>query len=313
MTGRRNPEARLWRQGGWMDAVGIIASYHPRAASVPTGVWNRLRSAVAGYVTATLPCSAASAQQRMRVTAQFLAWCERNDLALDPELVFTEDTVEAFFAAGVVTTRSRSTFRSQLRTVAKANTRRAVWTPTPEVIPHVSARPPYTPAEVDQLLALVNVQNTARRRRVLDVTLHIGLGLGLTAPEILGLCREDIRREGRLVLASVGTRVVPARQQYAEHIWRLAQETDGSKLLGDHLAPKRSFEVLLREVIIPSYAPEVRVRRLRTTWLVNVLSDGILTLPEFQLVSGLTSGRVLDDIVEFVAVRDDYLRRAAGV
>ncbi|HAM45872.1 MAG TPA: hypothetical protein DCM67_12745 [Propionibacteriaceae bacterium] len=207
--------------------------------------------------------------------------------------------------------RSVSTLRSQLRVVAKANSQ-SIWTPTPQVIPRVPNRDPYSDGEITQLLALVGLQTTERRRHILDVTLHVGLGLGLTAPEMLALRKTDIARNGSAVLANLPTRVVPARARYAAGIWRAAQRTSGARLLGDHLHPTRAFESLLRELQIQPYTPALKVRRLRTTWLVDVLSDGSLTIPEFWAIAGVRTGRVLDELAPYLPTRSDYLVRAVG-
>lgn len=302
---------RLWRQGTWVDAHIAIELYEPR--TITTCQWAQIRPTILSWVTATLPCSASAAVARVRVTGSYAIWCLDQGFTLEADVILTEDLIEAWFTSGTVTARSTGTYRSHLRTVAKANARKAIWTPTPEPMRRSSLRDPYSDEEIAHYRALIDVQPTARRSQLLDLILHIGLGLGLTPSEMHGLRVCDFHRDEDLVLVVVGDRTVPARREFALDIIRLLETTEGEHLFGDHLGEHRRFERLINQVEIPAYLPALRARRLRTTWLVAVLGEANLTLPEFQRVSGLRSGRVLDDLVPFLPVDEDtYLRRAAG-
>lgn len=294
-----------------MDAREAIEVYVPNL--VERARWQRLRPTVLAWVEKTLPCSAAAAVARVRVVMRYSIWCEDNGFPFDAEQILTEDLIEAWFASDDVTVNAKGTYRSHLRTVAKANTRKAVWTPTPEPMRRATLRDPYTANEIDGYKRLIPLQSTARRGWVLDVILHVGLGLGLTAAEMFTLGRSDIAERDGMVIANIGDRQVPTRARYAADILRLVEQSESERLLGDHLGGHRRFDRLIEEVGIPAYQPALRSRRLRTTWLVDVLSDGNLTLPEFQRISGLSSGRVLDDLVPHLPVDEDtYMRRAVG-
>jgi integrase len=294
-----------------MDARDAIEVYVPNL--VERARWQRLRPTVLAWVEKTLPCSATAAVARVRVATRYCIWCEDNGFPIDPEQILTEDLIEAWFASADVTVNAKGTYRAHLSTVAKANTRKAIWTPTPEPMRRATLRDPYTGAEVDGYLRLIPLQATARRRWVFDVILHVGLAWGLTSSEMFTLNRSDITERDGMVIAKVGSRRVPARARYAADILRLVKQSEGERLLGDHLRGHRRFDRLIEEVEIPAYQPALRARRLRTTWLVDVLSDGNLTLAEFQRISGLRSGRVLDDLVPHLPVDEDtYLRRAVG-
>lgn len=296
-----------------MDADAIVAGYQPHPTSMSRSDWDRVRPLVVGFVSATLPCSASSAQQRMRVTGQYLLWCVRSGFGLDPEAIFTEDMVESYFAEADVTDRARATYRSHLRVVAKANTRKAIWTPTPQMRPHVRASTPYTARDVRLFVALVPQQSTPLRRRLLDCVLHLGLGWGLSSSEMLPLEPGHVRRDGNLVIAHVRGRDVPARQEWADGLWRLVSETKTDRILGDRVSQKPALEQLLSGVVIPSYLPSLRAPRLRATWMVDVLNDAGLNFAEFLTVSGLKSARSIEDLVPWIPLRNDYLTRAAGL
>lgn len=294
-----------------MDAHEAIEVYQPR--SIDPEQWARIRPTVLAWVRRTLPCSASAAVQRMRITGNYVIWSLGRDLPLDAEVILTENRIEGYFQSGAVTAAAKGTYRSHLRTVARANTRRAVWTPTPQPMRRTDLRDPYTGEEVATFFRLVDVQPTPRRRRVLDALLHLGLGMGLSAGEMHSLRVADFTRTDDLVLVHLADRIVPALQGYADGVWRVVNATEGERIFGDHLGAHRRFYRLVESLEVPAYAPSLRTQRLRTTWLVSVLGLRELTLAEFRKVSGLTSGRALDDLVRYLPVDgENYLRRAAG-
>lgn len=291
-----------------MNAEDSIEVYKPRA--IDPERWNLIRPTVLAWVTNTLPCSARAAVCRMRITGVYASWCLDHDFPLEADVILTEDLIEAWFASGV-SVNAKGTYRSHLRAVAKANALGAVWTPTPEPMRRTSLRSPYTEQDLRSYFTLVHQQSTLRRRRVFDLVLHLTLGFGLRAGELHSLRRDDIVVDDGLTLATLPDRTVPALTRYTPGITRLVDETEGTRIFGDHLGAHRRFDRLIESIEIPTYAPALRLRRLRTTWLVTVLPT--LSLPEFQRISGLKSGRVLDDLVPFLPFDEDtYLQRAAG-
>lgn len=304
--------AAVWRQGHWMGLRDALEQYQPRADVVDPRTWARVRD-VALEVASRFDGATSTALNRMPALAQYLAWAYEQDLPLVPEVLWTEDRIEAFTAT--LSTPSVSTYRSFLRKIARANAdRRTVWTPTPESFGRADSRTLYTDEEVGRFLRVVDQQATDRRRFVLGSVLHLCLGFGLRSAELRGLMTRSITQEDGLVLYRGAGRVVPARARYAEGIVRLVDGVTDERYFGDHLGSGPPFEKVLDRIEIPRYLPRLQVRILRNTWLVDVMSEGNLTLREVQAVAGLRSGSGFDAVAPHLPVRQDtYLRRAAGV
>lgn len=288
-----------------MNAATAIEGYAPK--SVAAEAWKVIGPSVIEAVTKTLGIkptpSAYATVARLGVVSRYLAWCLDNGFDLDFEEVFTEDRIEAYFASGAVTVRAKATYRSHLRTVAKANTKKAIWTPTPQLMKNQNQRPPYSADEVSGFFDIVDLQPTDRQRFVMRAVLLCCLGFGLKSHEMFLLrCEQVSRTEYGLVLATLEDRTVPAQARYADEIWDLISDTDTERLLGDHLRVHKGLDNLITKFDIPRYLPSLRTRRLRTTYLFDLLNNRALNLAEFMHIAGLGSGRVLEDLVRRLEV-----------
>ncbi|OLT41984.1 hypothetical protein BJF86_03060 [Serinicoccus sp. CNJ-927] len=295
-----------------MEPEGILEVYSPRADIVDEATWRRLRPHVIPAVAKALPRSSSTTQNRLAFVTRYLQWCEANGTPLDPELIWTEDRIEAYLVTAE--DPSVSTYRSHLRTVAKANAPSSViWNVNPETFPRNQNRNFYSADQVRRLFRLVEQQATARRTFVLSATLHLGLAFGLRAGEMLKLCQDDVFEDDGLVVCRADGRLVPARMAYAEGVLEVVRSTDDDRVFGDHLLPVRTHEDIFKDVEFPRYLPRATPGLLRNTWMVDVLSEGRLTLPEFYEVPGLRSGSALDWAVPHLPLREEtYLHRAAG-
>lgn len=296
-----------------MSLREALEDYVPRPDVVDLATWAAVRDQTIECATRMVDMPASSVLRRITVLAQFLAHSHENDLPMDANSLFTEDRIEAF----VVTLNipSRSTYRAYLRQVARVNAgNKVVWTAVPATYTRSTSRTIYTPEQVVRYLAVVDTQATARRRFILDSVLHLGLGFGLGSSEMKAVRTSDIFEEDGLLLCRTGDRVVPARTRYADGIARILRDCENERWFGDHLAGTKSFDPHLAKVEIPAYLPRLRVRVLRNTWLVDVMSDGSLTMPELLRVAGMSSAGSLDSVIPFLPVRQEtYLRRASGV
>lgn len=285
-----------WRKGKWVDIEEFMDQYRPQL--VDADVWVRLRPHVINWVDSSQPATAHSAKIRMRVTINFTLWCLDNGLTLDVEQLFTEERVEAWIHSGEVTPQAKGTYRSHLRQVAKANAKKAIWTPTPAEVPRRDqTQVPYTPAEVDAFRRLIDVQATERRSRVADIIVHLGLAFGLTSSEMFDATINDFPITDDLVTITLEDRTVPALTPYDTEIRRLLTTATTTRLLGDHIGEHKKFDRLIRLVEVPARLPKLEVRRLRTTWMVTLLSSGNVNVREFQYLAGHKSSRSLDYLV----------------
>lgn len=255
-----------------MGPEDVIETYSPRPDKVDEATWRRLRPHVVAAVRKAPASSPVSTQNRLAFVARYMQWCEANDIPLQPDVIWTEDRIESY----LTTARqpSVSTYRPHLRAVAKANAPSSVvWNVNPETYPRNSNRSFYTPAQVRQLLTLIDVQATPRRSFLLSATLHLGLALGLRAPELLTVRQGDITQEDGLVLCRTAGRVVPARAVHARGVLDVVRSTDDDLVFGDHLLPSRNHDHLSKDIEFPPYLPKVTPARLRNTWILDVLSD----------------------------------------
>lgn len=212
MTGQAGRGSAVWRQGRFMALRDALQQYSPRADVVDAATWAHIREC-AIEAGSRYDGAASNAMGRMPALAQYLAWAYHQDLPLEPEVLWTEDRIEAFVAT--LTTPSVSTYRSFLRRIARANaTRRTLWSASPETFDRSKRRAVYTQEQVEQYLRLVDVQATARRRFVLDSVLHLVLGFGLRSAELRSLATAAITQEDGLVLYRAADRLVPARARY---------------------------------------------------------------------------------------------------
>ena len=95
------------------------------------------------------------------------------------EALLDPDVIERYIAVGMPGARdsTRATRRAILRRIARRCASPPQDLPLP--IAYRRIRPPYSPAEVQGLLALASAQPTPSRRRTLRAILHLGLGCGI--------------------------------------------------------------------------------------------------------------------------------------
>lgn len=301
----------------------VIEEYRPSTALIPAERWWRLRPTVVAAVTASRPGSAWTALQSMRYTGQLTAWASAQGLPLNPEIIFTAAQIERFVSTELhaLSPAGRATVRSRLRAVARAATTTAAWAPDPK--PYARTRPiapPYTEREVAGFWHAARTQATAHRSRVLLGMLTLGLAAGLRPAEMLTVsARESIRvhpRDRRLWAVRLDDRVVPVRAAYTTALTDLCRDHPDGPLLGQHRATaKDPMGVLRKGIEIPAWLPPLKLSRLRTTWMVSVLS-GDLRISEFMTIAGISSAKTLESIAPYVPGRwdgDDYLFRGAGL
>jgi len=155
-------------------------------------------------------------------------------------------------------------------------------------------------------------------RRTATALLALGLGAGLIPREFFEVRGPQVQvRCGVTVLHLTGRRgrVVPVLQRYAESVRTLAAEAGSGLLTGHALLPgqdSRHWHVI-RHLDLPASLPPLRTSRLRSTWLVSLLSMRV-QIDELLEAAGIATTRPLQDLVPFVPRRDDgeRLRALAG-
>lgn len=190
-----------------------------------------------------------------------------------------------------------------------ANTVQAPWVPRQASLrssPHVS--PPYTPEEISGFWAAAEHQATARRGRVIRVMLAFGLGAGLHSGKLASLRVRDVRphpRRGEILVCHLAQRAVPIRADLADVVRAVLAEAPHLYLLGhSHGHTKNPFGVAVKGLQTPPWLPRLKMTRLRTTWGVTLLTEGI-RVSEFGLLSGSTSARTIEELAAHVPARPE--------
>lgn len=301
----------------------VLDAYHPRHNTVPEQQWKQIRPLVTTAVAAADFQTLHSAAFALRITTRFVRWAQEQDCPLDPEAIFLPDLVDRFIGAhrNQISGHTLANYRSALRTVSRANTKKAPWAPLPPVLkdhPHVTA--PYSDADVDGFWEAARSQATPRRTRVLTAMLVLGLGAGLKPREVLDVtadrhvrCHPD---DSRLWVITLQDRIVPVLDPYVEPLRDLGRAYPTGPLIGPSRADtKDPFGMLRRGIQIPARLPALRLARLRTTWMVNLLRNDV-RISEFMTIAGTASSATLEHLAPYLGGRWDdnlYLFKAAGL
>lgn len=296
-----------------------IAAYRPIAPHYRG--WPDRADLVRAVVTAIRPPSKRHAIELMRTVSQFTAWATAHGVSLEINALLRPEHVERYIATGCPQLResSRSTRRSALRRAGRAATTTAPWPPAPPSYHQRSLSYPYSPTEVDLFWAAAATQRTPALRRTATAFLALGLGAGLKPKEFFEVRAPHVQlRSGVTVLHLTGPRgrVVPVLHRYAEHVRTLAAEAGDGLLIGRALLlPGHDGRLwhTLRHLDLPSSLPPLRTNRLRSTWLVSLLSMRV-QVDELLEAAGIATTRPLRDLMPFVPRRDDgeRLRALAG-
>lgn len=302
--------------------AAVFEHYTPAAHLISPNEWDSIRPTALAACTAADYSTPASALQCMSTVTHFLAWATRQGLPLDLEQVFHPDHVERYTAhiAAGRSTETVATRRGYLRRVARACTTKAPWTVQPRpYAANVTLQPPYNEHEVKALWGAAHAQNNDQRTRVAQTLLCLGLGAGLKPGEMLQVSAANHvgrhPQDERLIVILLEDRVVPVLTEYAPLLVDLCHRYPDGPLIGPHNpATKDPLGKVRQNVEWPS-SLEFKPARLRTTWMVSVLTNGI-RVSEFQRISGTASAKALEAAAAFVPERfdhDKYLFVAAGL
>ncbi|WP_313554945.1 hypothetical protein [Miniimonas arenae] len=115
----------------------------------------------------------------------------------------------------------------------------------------------------------------------------------------------DFRTDAVLVtVPGVRARRVPVLPPAHEALRWLCEEYEGRQLYADITASWTAPSQVSREIEVPPRAPSFDSPRLRTTWLVDMLTTG-LSLSEVYLYAGTVSTQSLRDLLPYVPTRDE--------
>ena len=245
----------------------------------------------------------------LRAMSVFATWAVSQGLPLDKEVTIDKNTVERFIQVGMsdLGESSQGTYGSTLRRIGPLWTRRALWPPQQKKLSHKTLAPPYSAEDVSWMWQIASTQKTPGRRRSATALLALAHGAGLKANELAAVRSEDVELRTDAVLVKVSgarQRRVPVLPLAHDGLRWLCSAYEGRQLYADITPSRTAPSQVANQIEVPPGAPTFDSPRLRTTWLVEMLSTG-LSLSEIYLYAGTVSTQSLRDLMPYVPVRDE--------
>ncbi|MGO4459638.1 hypothetical protein AB4039_20420 [Streptomyces sp. M-16] len=257
-----------------------IREYRPR---LPRGQWAPVADQVRATVAATAPATCYAAEHLLHVVGRLAVWADRSGLPRDPGTWLRTETIDAFILAGCTAVEDSTllTYRTWLRRAREA----LVWVQRGEAPPaRLSSprtpQPPYGPGELARLRDWATRLPGQARLDGLAL-MALGAGCGLMPGEVPRIRGRHVRvtSGGVAVLEEeLLSRLVACHSEWEGTLAELA-EISG---LGFLFRPGR--KVVAAKNLVSSWParhrphvglPPLSARRLRSTWIVGRLSEGI--------------------------------------
>jgi hypothetical protein len=244
-------------------------------------------------------------QQRNYVT-QLAGWSQQRGLSLAIEELLSVSRISAFVtdSCAQLSDATRADKRSDLLELAQQVNPDYDGLPRTESIPRPRVKPPYTDAEVANIVRVARNQSTPTRRRQLCAVVGLGLGAGLDSTDIKPLRAKDINDHGAEgVTVEVGgrrPRTVTVRSAFEDLVREGVKGLRTNALILGEDAPRKNVTgQVIAQADIPSTAPHIEQSRLRATYLAVLIQQPIPILDVLE-VAGLKSVQTLVDIAQYV-------------
>jgi hypothetical protein len=291
---------------------GTINRFSPR--DVPEDVWRRVGHVVKAAIQVAAPGDPQKANHQLSIVTQLAVWADRLGKSIEPEELFHPEFLDRFISEGCahLSDGSRLNYRTNLWKVGEAVLGRSLFPPKPLPLQRSPVAPPYSVAEVTELVSWSHGLPTAHMRRNAQALLALGLGAGLTSQEITSLVGRDIHYDNGVALIEVAgkmARSVPVQRLWAERVLGLAEESGARPFF----MPERS-RITRRDILgfiercSGDGAPKFNVQQLRITWIVGHLAAGT-TLSALVRASGVGIGQLGKYLVFVDPVSEDEYRR----
>ncbi len=244
-------------------------------------VWAEIEDLVRETVTATNPPTAQAATNLSTVVAQLAAWAYGVGLDVQPHVIFHPDTIDRWLAEGLAhkSSGTRTNYRTRVRKVGEAVLGRQLYPPTPLPVRTSDPATPYSGGELSEIGSAIRGLRTPHQRAGAFALLTLCAGAGLTAAEVNEVSTDDVDTAyGGLLIRVVGDRArcVPVWRHYETAVERLVRDAEGGRLFLPR-QPTLGVRRISRfqENLPPMDAPKLSVQRLRVTWIVRHLGDGV--------------------------------------
>ncbi|MER5426295.1 hypothetical protein [Streptosporangium roseum] len=254
-----------------------ITGYRPQNAPPE---WDRVCGQVRMLVAASADRSPYRVQRLLTATTRLAVWCHRSGLPDNPEVWLRHETIDAFVLTGCtdLAPSSAQTYRSWLRHMRAtlAWLERGEQAPPPMTAPK-TVSPPYSPAQLGRLRGWAERLPGQARGDALAL-MALACGCGLTSGEVAAVRTGHLRRLacGAVVVAVPGTeRLIVCRAAWEDALAHAADQP------GDRFVfrPRRTarhaknlFSSWTARRTPTGGLPALSLRRLRSSWIVELLS-----------------------------------------
>ncbi|ANP52085.1 hypothetical protein AVL59_43735 [Streptomyces griseochromogenes] len=257
-----------------------IREYCPR---LPQARWARVADQVRATVAAAAPATCYEAGHLLHVVGRLAVWTDSGGLPRDPGVWLRTETIDAFVLSGCAGMDGSTvqTYRSWLRRVCEA----LVWVERGEAPPaRLSSprdpQPPYEHGELSRLRAWTG-HLPGRARADGLALMALGAGCGLAPGEVVPVRGDHVRvtSSGVAVLdENMLGRLVACHTRWDSVLAELAVEAGTGFLFRPGrkvAAAKNLVSSWPQRHRPPSGLPPLSARRLRSTWIVGLLAEGI--------------------------------------
>lgn len=309
ITDSKTAEARLQASQG--AVVRWLNAYQPRSATDPDGQWAKVSSFVRVQLARIQTLDVTTVKRYARTLAALAIFCVKEEIPLDVERVLHPATVERFSytVAKTYPASSTATWRSDLRRLGVALTASAPWEPAPKAYPHTPLRPPYSDRELALIRRDIARQRSGELNRAALAMMSLGLGVGadgrwvhrITGSMVTGTGPVDVH------IPDPERRRVTVREPYEMDVARLASLRDGA-LIGSFSTSKNLVSRLAADIVIAGGRVEFDPKRLRSTWLTDLLVTGT-PINVILDAAGLKTTRSLQVLIEMMDPPDDDVRQ----
>ncbi|ROS58472.1 hypothetical protein EDF42_3720 [Curtobacterium sp. PhB172] len=262
------------------------------------------------------PATTADAYRLMYNVAPFVMWARAQDLPENVEAVFTPDRLDEYLSTGdrrEWVSNTHVVARWAITRVGRAATRRAPWKVRVAAPKDEKLSAPYSPEQMDWFREVAQTQATTRRSRYMRAALVLHHGAGLKHNELRFVDESDFeQRDGFFVVrvtekhtvkSRMPNRAVAVDSAYTEWLRELLDQARGETLAhaASGSATYDPLKVIRREIEVPAALPSFDPRRLRNTWLADMLNRRV-PLRAVLAAAGL---QTLDLPLLLPALRDD--------
>ena len=275
-----------------------IDEYTPQRVSET--VWAGHGHLVADRVRAASPQGAENARRLLSAGAGLLAFVERNQIPLDPDVVFSDEVIERYVATALGGSQaSNATVRGRLRRLRDAT--------SPKLSPqlgHTRVRPPYTTEELAGLWRVISNQPRERRTRRLQGLYCLCLGAGCDSRDLRTVSGEHVYSDNGVVYVAIGglnSRTVPVFSGLGSKLLSLAEGAGEKLIIDGNPHAQNPINTLVGSATGGEDLPKLNVSRLRHSWMVAMMRARI-PLAVLTQYAGFSSLRTLEDLIPYAEV-----------